>query len=428
MSWREQMVMAPMRRAAIVAPEHRLGAVLLEVADVGVFEPDPLADGAELLPGEEALQQQSTNALRTDDCAVLPGWVPQGDVNMLRRRIEPLGGAVAELPVPRGVTPPSVHAEASKGESLRPLVTTYATVPYRDLDPTLFAAVAYMVMFGMMFGDVGHGLFVVLAGLTIRRSGSDRIAKMRPAAPFLIGAGIAAMGFGLLYGEAFGPTGLVPTLWFRPLDEPEKLLVAGLVLGSILLAITFVLATVNRWRESGLSGALYDASGFGGALLFAGAAAGLGAIAGSTSWLGVLAVSLLSIGGIVTFIGLLVAAGPGASGVMQAVVEMFDTVLRLGSNVVSFTRLAAFGLTHAVITTVVWDGTVALWDRSGIVMICAAILLFVVGNIAAMALSGLVGAIQALRLEYYELFSRLFTTMGRPFSPWHISTQGSEDP
>ncbi len=94
---------------------------------------------------------------------------------------------------------------------------------------------------------------------------------------------------------------------------------------------------------------------------------------------------------------------------------MFDTLLRLGSNVVSFTRLAAFGLTHAVITGVVWDGTVSLWDRGGIVAFAAAVVLFVVGNLAAFALGGLVAAIQALRLEYYEMFSRLFASEGRPF-------------
>ena len=105
---------------------------------------------------------------------------------------------------------------------------------------------------------------------------------------------------------------------------------------------------------------------------------------------------------------------------------MFDTVLRLGSNVVSFTRLAAFGLTHAVITGVVWDGTVNLWNRTTAITMAGAALLFVAGNLVAFALGVMVGAIQALRLEYYEMFSRLFAGEGRPFKPWHLPVERLE--
>ena len=52
--------------------------------------------------------------------------------------------------------------------------------------------------------------------------------------------------------------------------------------------------------------------------------------------------------------------------------------------------------------------------------------LFTVGNLAAFSLGALVGAIQALRLEYYELFSRLFIGQGRPFRPWHIPAKRLE--
>ena len=31
--------------------------------------------------------------------------------------------------------------------------------------------------------------------------------------------------------------------------------------------------------------------------------------------------------------------------------------------------------------------------------------------------------LQALRLEYYELFSRVFVTQGRPFRPWHLRVE-----
>jgi V/A-type H+-transporting ATPase subunit I len=73
-------------------------------------------------------------------------------------------------------------------------------------------------------------------------------------------------------------------------------------------------------------------------------------------------------------------------------------------------------LTHAALLTVVWNGTTALWGPDW--RAAAAVLVFVVGNAVTFALEALVAGIQALRLEYYELFSRVFQAEGRPFRPW----------
>ena len=126
------------------------------------------------------------------------------------------------------------------------------------------------------------------------------------------------------------------------------------------------------------------------------------------------------------FIGFAAEAGGGGTGAVQVSVELFDLVVRLGSNLVSFARLAAFGLTHAALGLIVWEGTRALWDRGGI-LIGAAVAVFVVGNALTFALEALVAAIQALRLEYYELFSRVFVAQGRPFRPWYLRTETGED-
>ncbi|MCY1250092.1 hypothetical protein D9M72_636880 [compost metagenome] len=64
----------------------------------------------------------------------------------------------------------------------------------------------------------------------------------------------------------------------------------------------------------------------------------------------------------------------------------------------------------------VWNGTTALWAPDW--RAAAAVLLFIVGNLVTFALEALVAGIQALRLEYYELFSRIFQSEGRPFRPW----------
>ncbi len=107
---------------------------------------------------------------------------------------------------------------------------------------------------------------------------------------------------------------------------------------------------------------------------------------------------------------------------MQASVELVDLVVRLGSNVVSFTRLAAFGLTHAALGLLVWEGTRDLWHRGGVAAV-GGVVVFVAGTALAFSLEALVAAIQALRLEYYELFSRVFVGQGAPFRPWHVAVE-----
>ena len=200
------------------------------------------------------------------------------------------------------------------------------------------------------------------------------------------------------------------------------------LVGAALLTITFALAIVDRWREGGPSMAVYDPSGVAGALLLAAIGAGALAVTTSVTWARPLAIGLGGLGVVLVFVGLVSAAGGRAAGVAEASVELFDTLLRLGSNLVSFTRLAAFGLTHAVISAVVWSGTVGLWERGGPLWTLLAVAMFTVGNVAAFALGALVGAVQALRLEYYELFSRLFSSYGRAFTPWHIPVRRTETP
>lgn len=453
MSWLE-LRPAPMTRVAIVAPRRRLRRVLVAVADAGLVDLDAGAssDGAargqveradsrsgtprlaasepdldelaaserwDLLAGEAELQAWASTAVTHGSGALLLGWAPADRVDELSERLAAHGATVVELARPRA-TPPSLLRGPRLARTFRPLVTTYATVPYDDVDPTLFAAFSYLIMFGMMFGDVGHGLVLASLGLLLARSPRPALRRVRHLWPFPVAAGASAVVFGLLYGEFFGPTGVVPTVWRAPQDDPIGLIVVALVVGVALLAVSYALGSVNRWREGGPGRALYSASGIAGAALFAGVVAAL------TGWLADLA-ALLSAGVIAAAVGLLLAfvgfvAGRG--GAAQAVIELFDTVLRLGANLVSFGRLAAFGLTHAAISHVVWEGASSLWGPH--LGALAAIAVFLLGHAVAFALETIIIGVQALRLEYYELFSRVLDRDGRPFRPWHVRIASQE--
>jgi len=413
MGWREAGAPLRMQRVALVVPEVALRDMLVQVADAGTVELDLVAAGAEI-------RSVAAGAVVRDEVAALAGWMPESEVATLTERLRPVGAAVVPMPAPRGVDPPTaLRRDTGARRAFTPLVETYGTVPYADVDPSLLAGLAYMLMFGMMFGDAGHGALLVIGGLLLRAGTPRRLARLRKLWPFVAGSGVVAIGFGLLYGEFFGPTGVLPVLWLSPLEAPLTLMAVALGLGAVLLAGAQLRGTLIRWREGGWPLALSSPAGLAGAALLA----GLGLIAlGATTELGWLVPGgvLVVTGGVaLAFVGFLATSGGGATGVTQATVEVFDAVIRVGANLVSFVRLAAFGLTHAAIGAIVWDGTTGLWEAGGL-LVLAAVAVFVVGNAVAFALEALVAGVQALRLEYYELFSRVFVGEGRPFRPWHV--------
>jgi V/A-type H+-transporting ATPase subunit I len=456
MPWPDAVEAVPMSRVALVGPSEKLRDLLVQVAEAGVVELETSSDAdsgeasealrrlrasgtiepeprlaaaqhpvpslekkgrADLLAGEVQLERRATAAAPRGPFLVVAGWCPKAEIGNLRARVEPLGGGVVELARRPFLEPPTLLRTPRAAKAFRPLVETYGTVRYADIDPTPFTAISFVLMFGMMFADAGHGLLLAAAGLFLRFSRNPRLATLRQSWALPFAGGLVAAVFGLAYGEFFGPTGVVPVVWLRPLQNPLQLLAAGILVGAALLAVSYAIGTVNRWREGGPREALYSSSGIAGALVFG----GVGGVV-LAWWMHSIAVALVAMvpvgGGLVLmFIGLLAQAGGGAGGALEAFVELFNSVIRLGANSISFARLAAFGMVHAAIGALVWNATAAL-VAAGVWY--AAVLVFLVGNAAGFTLEVLVAAIQALRLEYYELFSRIYSGEGRPFNPWHL--------
>jgi V/A-type H+-transporting ATPase subunit I len=453
-----------MARVALIAPSARLRPALIALADAGVAQlvgpipapegeavealrrlerAEPLAAGRpgltrapreveeleqkgrhDLLAGEVELDRRARSAIRHGDFAALVAWVPVDEVEPLGARLAEAGAAVVELPRPALVEPPTLLRPGRLARPFRPLLDTYGAIRYGDVDPTPFAAASFVLMFGMMFGDVGSGLLLSLLGLLLRRSRAPRLAGLRPLWPFLLAGGLVATVFGLLYGEFFGPTGIVPVIWIKPTDEPVRLLAAALAVGAILLSISYAVGVLNRLHEGGLRVALLAPSGIAGFALFAGG--GLAALALYLEYAApaIVGAVIAGAGMALLFVGFAAEAGFGAAGIGQAIVQLFDSVIRVAANLLSFTRLAAFGLMHGAIGAVVLDAASALWG--GIIGSLLAIIVFVTGNALAFALEALVAGVQAIRLEYYELFTRVFAGQGEVFSPWRVPLSTSD--
>jgi V/A-type H+/Na+-transporting ATPase subunit I len=379
----------------------------------------------DVLAGEVELERRRASAVEHGSFALFVGWVPVPARAQLTERLAMLGASVLELPPPRGEDPPTLLAPAPASRPFRPLLDTYGAVPYQDLDPTVFATLTYCLMFGMMFGDVGDGLLIVLAALALRRSRHRRLATLRRAWPMIAAPGVVAILFGFLYGEFFGPTKVLPTLWLAPLDSPTRLLTVAIAAGGGLLAASHLIGIVNRWREGGPVAVLTSPSGLPGlALLLAGALTAVG----STEHAAPLVTSGLAVGAVAVAglaVGLWLEAGRGRAASGEVLIGLFDALLRTASNVFSFSRLAAFGLMHAAIGKVVVDAASGVAGTPAGDQAAAAV--FVGGGLVAFALEALVAAVQALRLEYYELFSRLFTRVGRPFTPWNLPLMSIEE-
>ena len=99
------------------------------------------------------------------------------------------------------------------------------------------------------------------------------------------------------------------------------------------------------------------------------------------------------------------------SAIISGIVEIIEVISSYLSNSVSFLRVGAFALAHAVLGYIIEK-------MSGLAPLAGGIAISIVGNAIVIVLEGMIVAIQVIRLQYYEFFSKFFNETGREFKPF----------
>jgi V/A-type H+-transporting ATPase subunit I len=321
------------------------------------------------------------------------GWTSEATPGVMNDVLRDMGvrASVAFVEPPVDAASPSVTDNPAW---LRPFeVFTHAMgIPGpTEADPTPWVAALVCLLFGYMCGDVGHGALIVAAGLWLRRR--------NPLWPLLVACGVAAGGFGLVFGHVFGFDGLLPPLWLSPLEDPMTLLVTPVVGGAVILTVGVVLHAVQScWRGQGAAQWVADLAQL---LVFWGLPLALWRA--DLGWLVVAGVALCMANRIWW--------GRSLMSLAEGLGTLAESTFTLILNTLSFARVGAFALAHAALESAVIGVAGAVDDPLG----SAAIV--VLGNLAVVVVEGVVVMIQTTRLILFEFFVRFFEGTGRAFRP-----------
>lgn len=296
-------------------------------------------------------------------------------------------------------------------------IQMYGLPAYNEMDPTIFVALTYTLIFGIMFGDVGQGACLLVGGFLLYK-----FKKMNLAAIISV-AGLWSTIFGFLYGSIFGFEETIKAVWRRPMDDIMTTLIMAICFGIFLILVAMILNIINGVRAKNVEKIFFDASGLAGFICYGSVIACVGlyflgyAIPGTILLSILVGIPLLCIflkEPLSNWIEKKQRIFPDGSKVMfivENLVELFDVVLSYATNTISFVRVGAFALSHAGMMGVVLSLAHAESGSPNIAVI-------ILGNIVVTVLEGLVVGIQVLRLEYYEMFSRFYRGDGKAFKPF----------
>ena len=332
----------------------------------------------------------------SDYLAHLQGWTTDTTgkslVNLLQDADIP--AVIAFPPAPWGKIPPSLSSNPPWARPFELFVHFLGVPGPQEPDPSRLLMVIAPLLFGYMFGDLGQGAVLLLAGLLLRRRW--------PMLGLLISGGLSAMLFGLLFGSVFSLDHLVGPLWAAPMEAPLEVLLVPLAGGAALMVLGMLLSGVGAfWSGRFLSWLGVDA---GLLLLYCGALM-------LVRWPGVGA-AVSAVGIAWSVIGsILENFAQGAGKVFSAVALLLERVFQFGVNTLSFVRVGAFALAHAGLSLAVVSLATAVqarWLSLGILLL---------GNLLVLCLEGLVVFVQTTRLILFEFFTRFLKAEGREFRP-----------
>eukprot|EP00915_Cephaloidophora_sp_WS-2016_P010400 GHVH01015210.1.p1 GENE.GHVH01015210.1~~GHVH01015210.1.p1 ORF type:complete len:811 (+),score=140.61 GHVH01015210.1:2498-4930(+) len=142
-------------------------------------------------------------------------WFPTYEESNIRsvlssRQITDTPGAFLIVDSIAKENPPTFFRNTDFTLGFQNFVNTYGVPRYREINPAVMTSVTLPYLFGVMYGDIGHGLFILAAGLTIiamypkMKGSDDEMVQMFLGGRYMITLmGIFAVYAGFLYNDFF---------------------------------------------------------------------------------------------------------------------------------------------------------------------------------------------------------------------------------
>ena len=381
---------------------------------------------------------------------VVVGWVPSTALDALTQRLKQ---ASPEILIESNPMEPSGHhsnvpvALRNPGflGAFETLVNTYSRPRYEEIDPTILIFFTFPLLYGAMFGDVGHGLVLAAIGWFLSRRST--------LGGLLVACGLSGTIFGFLFGSIFGFEEILPHhpffgrfFWMSPIHDVLGILQVAIGAGIVLLITAHVLNMYNAARSKDWGRFFFDSNGLAGLILYLSFLVLLGSVAAGLftgeSFLPAFLLDIGRIGPVVTIAQILFLVGiclatifshplqhwmhdghfvlEGGWGMfaVQSAAEVLEKFISMLSNTLSYVRVGAFAIVHAGFTGAVFviarlagaEGSFGYWA------------VVVLGNLFVIGLEGFIVTIQTMRLHYYEFFSKFFLGGGSAYEPLTLAS------
>ncbi|MDO5037181.1 MAG: V-type ATP synthase subunit I [Tissierellia bacterium] len=291
----------------------------------------------------------------------------------------------------------------------------YAVPKYNEIDPTPFLAPFYWLFFGMMIGDAGYGLLLILGTRLALSFNLDE--SKRKNITFFYYLGFSALLWGLIYGSIFGGIVPMPQL-INPESDYMAIMIVSIILGGLHMFMGLGLSAYMKTKNQSFKDALYDVFTWyvtlAGAIYFL-LASPLGLPGGRIA----MAVMVLGMLGILVFTGR--EAESTAGRLATGAYNLYGITSWVG-DFISYLRVMALGLSGAFIGLAV-NMIAGMLASGGIAGIIAAVIVFILGQVMNIALSALSGYVHSLRLIFVEFFGKFYEGGGKPFESMRKQTK-----
>ncbi len=374
----------------------------------------------------DALRQQ-VDTKSTERVVYLEGWVREDEFDALKKSLDKkLEYDIEELTVGEEEMVPTA-TKNNKFVSQFESITNMFSVPHpKEVDPNPVMSVWYWIIFGIMMGDIGYGLAMLVFFVLFLKLKKPKGALKNLAMIFAFSS-IPSIIFGVLTGSFFGATfDLLKVVggWFgrsdlsaivlQPVDDPLPMLIFSLGLGILHIITGLILKIINEVRRKDILSALAD--GLSWILILTGAVVAVLGMVTPVTILSTIGLVLVGVGALLILFlngrsnkSIIGKAFGGLGGLYNVTGYL--------SDVLSYSRILALSLSTAVIafTMNLLAGMVMGVPVLGIIL---AIIVYIIGHIFNFAMGLLSAYVHDGRLQYLEFFGKFYEGGGYEFTPF----------